>query len=157
MATHTTSASIDDFCKKLRATAADIKDRMNAMREKKLSVGIPKSAKYPNGKSVAEVAEQIEYGICDNGAPMKAGPRPFMRLAVAENKRKWDRMMQEGIRDALRRQKRPNLRPLMIEVGDRMVRDIQRTMMSFPHPVYDTGRMLSSISILQINNQRIQA
>ena len=126
------------------------------MRGKKVVVGIPKSAKYPNGKSVAEVAEQIEYGICDNGAPMKAGPRPFMRVAAAENKAKWNRMLQDGVRKALRERRKPNLRPLMERLGERIKTDIQETMMSFPDPVYDTGRMYDSISVLKINNDTLK-
>ena len=63
--------------------------------------------------------------------------------------------MQDGIREALRAQQKPNLRPLMIKVGERMQHDIKETMMELD--IYDTGRMHNSISILQVNNDRIQA
>ena len=146
------NSSIVDFSKKLKSRLQDIKDRVESMRGKRVVVGIPKSAKYPNGKSVAEVAEQIEYGICEIGAPMRAGPRPFIRVAIASNKGKWNRMLQDGVRKALRAKEKPNLRPLMEKLGERIKKDIQETMMSFPDPIYDTGKMHDSISVLKINN-----
>ena len=147
--------SIVDFCKKLRARARDIKDRVESMRGKRVIVGIPKSAHYPNGQSVAHVADLISYGVHEDGSPMRAGPRRFMTVATEENKGKWSRMVQDGVRTALRREKRPNLRPLMIEVGETMQKDIRDTMLEMD--VYDTGRMFNSISILQINNKRLLA
>ena len=57
-----TTSSFADFSKKLIARAQDIKKRVESMHGKKVVVGIPSSAKYPNGKSVAEVAELISDG-----------------------------------------------------------------------------------------------
>ena len=74
-----------------------------------------------------------------------------MTVATEENKGKWSSMLQEGVRDALRRQKRPNLRPVLLEVGERMKRDIQKTMLDMG--VYDTGRMHDSITVLKVNNE----
>lgn len=147
--------SFADFSKKLTARARDIKDRVESLRGKRVVVGIPKDAKYPNGKSVAKVADLISYGVHEDGSPMKAGPRRFMTVTVEENKGKWGRMLQDGVRTALRREKRPNLRPLMIHIGEEMQKDIRDTMLDMD--VFDTGRMLSSISVLQVNNERILA
>lgn len=149
----TNTNSFADFSKKLIARARDIKERVESMRGKRIVVGIPPSAKYPNGKSVAKIADCVSYGINENGTRMRAGPRRFMTVAAEENKGKWSRMLQDGVRNALRRQKRPNLRPLLLEVGERIKSDIQKTMMSFPNPVYDTGRMHDSITILKVNNE----
>ena len=154
MAIHT-SNSAADFGKKLRTRIEELKDRVNSMRGKRVIVGIPQSARYPNGKSVAEVANLIADGVLDNGAPSSKPPRPFIRIATEENRLRWNRIMQDGIREALRAQQKPNLRPLMIKVGERMQHDIKETMMELD--VYDTGRMHNSISILQVNNDRIQA
>ena len=150
-----TSSSFADFSKKLIARAQDIKERVESMRGKKVVVGIPASAKYPNGKSVAAVADLISEGVLENGAPSSKPPRPFIRIAVDENKQKWSRKLQEGIRNALRREKRPNLRPILIEVGEEMQKDIRKVMLDLG--VWDTGRMHSSISILKINNEVLQS
>lgn len=149
----TNSNSFADFSKKLIARAKDIKERVESMRGKRVVVGIPPSAKYPNGKSVAKVADCITYGVHEDGRPMRAGPRRFMTVAAEENKGKWSRMLQEGVRDALRRQKRPNLRTVLLEVGERMKSDIQKTMLDME--VYDTGRMHDSITVLKINNEDV--
>lgn len=148
------TSSFADFSKKLVARAKDIKDRVEAMKGKKVVVGIPASAKYPNGKSVAEVAELITNGVLENGAPSSKPPRPFMKIAVEENKKKWNRRLQEGVRAALRERKKPDLRPLLIDIGEEMQKDIRRVMVDMD--IGDTGRMHNSISILQINDQRIQ-
>ena len=150
-----TSSSFADFSKKLIARAQDIKERVESMRGKKVVVGIPASAKYPNGKSVAAVADLISEGVLENGAPSSKPPRPFIRIAVDENKQKWSRKLQDGIRNALRREKRPNLRPLLIEVGEEIQKDIKKVMVDLD--VWDTGRMHNSISILRINNEVIQS
>lgn len=147
------TSSVADFCKKLTARARDIKERVEAMNNKRVVVGIPADATYPNGQKVAEVAELITYGVQENGSPMKAGPRRFIEVATEENKQKWNRMLQDGVREALRREKKPNLRPLMIKLGEEMQNDIRNTMLDMD--IYDPGRMLNSISILQINNERI--
>lgn len=149
----TTSNSFADFSKKLIARAKDIKERVEAMRGKRIVVGIPPSAKYPNGESVVQVADCISYGVNENGSPMRAGPRRFMTVAAEENKGKWSRMLQKGIRDALRRQKNPNLRPVLLEIGEEMKSDIQKTMLDMD--VYDTGRMHDSISVLEVNHTKL--
>lgn len=147
--------SFVDFNKKLKARAKDIIDRVESMRGKRVVVGIPDSATYPNGKKVAMVADLISAGIMENGKSTSMGPRPFMTIASEENGAKWNRMLQRGIRRALREKQKPNLRPLMIQIGETMQKDIKKTMLDMD--VWDTGRMHSSISILQINDDLIQA
>jgi len=159
MAVYETS-SLVDLKKKMKSTAEDIKRRINSMRGKEIIVGIPPdstypphtkstdSLKYPNGIPIAVVANMIEYGIAANGAPMKKGPRPFIRLAVEENEAKWARMLVQRIRDKVRRYKRPNLRPILISVAEEIQKDIRKKMLQLD--VWDTGRMHSSISILKV-------
>ena len=148
-----TFSSFADFRKKLTARAKDIKERMESMRGKSVVVGIPPSAEYPNGKSVVEVAQLITDGVLENGYPSSKPPRPFIRLATEENQSKWGRKIQEGIREALRRRQRPNLRPVLMKVGERMKKDIQAKMLELE--VYDTGRMHDSISVLSINGREV--
>lgn len=150
----TTCSSFADLTKKLKARALDIKRRVESMRAKKVVVGIPSSAKYPNGKSVAAVAQMINDGVHENGKPMLAGPRRFMTVAAENNGQKWNRILQDGVRNALRARQRPNMRPVMKAVGEAMVKDIRKTMLDMD--VYDTGRMHDSISILNINGEVIK-
>lgn len=149
------SNSFADFSKKIKARATDIKERIASLKGKRIVVGIPPSAQYPNGKSVVQVADCITYGVNENGSPMRAGPRRFMSVAVEENGKKWNRMLQEGVRQAYRQQKRPNLRPLLIKVGERIKSDIQKTMLDMD--VYDTGRMHDSVRLLQINSTEVSS
>ena len=149
----TTCSSFADLTKKLKARALDIKSRVESMRGKRVVVGIPASAEYPNGKKVAAVAQLINDGVHENGYPMRAGPRRFFTVAADNNGKKWSRILQDGVRKALRARQRPNMRPVMIKVGEAMVDDIRKTMLDMD--VYDTGRMYSSISILNINGQKV--
>lgn len=55
------------------------------------------TAVYPNGETVASVALQNEVGDPSKHIP----PRPFMRVAIANNQRKWAenlaKMIQQGM------------------------------------------------------------
>ena len=146
-----TSNSFAEVSKKLMARAKDIKERVESMRGKKIVVGIPESAEYPNGKSVAAVADLITYGIKEDGDWMQAGPRPFIREAASENGQKWSRRIQDGVRAELRAHKRGDIQGVLQEVGETMVEDIREKMLEME--VYDTGKMYNSISVLQVNNK----
>lgn len=50
-----------------------------------VSVGFLKSATYPDGTSVADVAAWNEFGVPSNNQP----PRPFFRRMVADKKGTW--------------------------------------------------------------------
>lgn len=150
MAVYTTK-SVAELTKKLKARAKDIRDRVESLKGVKVVVGIPKDAKYPNGKSVAEVAQLVSYGINENGSPMEAGPRRFLTVAAEENQSKWSRILQDGVRTALRKEKKPKLSPMMMKLGERMQEDIRKTMREMD--IYDTGRMVDSISILKVNDE----
>ena len=139
------------LAKKLFAKVKDIKSQVVALGENRMVVGIPPEAKYPNGKSVAKVAECITYGVHEDGRPMRAGPRRFMTVAIQENRGIWNRMLQQGLSKALKRQERPDLNPVLLEVGERMKNDIQKTMLDME--VYDTGCMHDSISVIKVNNE----
>jgi len=138
----TTCSSFADLSKKLHAKAEDISARVNAMRKKNIVVGIPPESRYPNGQKIVDIARMIEYGT------KNIGPRPFFRLAAEENAAKWTRMLSKGVREEVRRRKRPVIRPTLIAVGEEMQKDIRKTMLDLD--VWDTGRMHSSISILKV-------
>lgn len=136
-----TCSSFAELSKKLTARADDLKDIVRKMRKKDIVVGIPPESTYPNGKKIVDVAELIEYGT------HAMAPRPFMRIAAAANKDKWNRKLVDGIRQELREHKKRNLRPILISVAEEMQKDIKKTMLDLD--IYDTGRMHSSISILK--------
>lgn len=142
----TYSSSFAELSKKIKARALDIKKRVEALDGQRVVVGIPGDAEYPNGKKVAEVAELVTYGIRDDGSPSLAGPRRFMYVAGEDNKKKWYRMLQDGVRKSLRGGGTPDLKPVLKEVGEEMKSDIQKTMLDMG--IYRTGRMYDSISVL---------
>ena len=145
--------SIADLQKRLNFRVKELQDRVKSMHGKRVIVGIPPGAKYPDGKSVAKVADQIVYGVNENGTRMRAGPRPFIKIAELANGKKWLRMLQDGVREELRRRQSSNLRPLLLKVGNRMVSDIRKVMIDLD--VYDTGKMHDSITVLQVNNKKV--
>lgn len=148
-------SSLLEFSKKLKDRAQDIKKRVESMRGASVVVGIPSNARYPNGKRVAEVAERIEYGVMENGAPMRAGPRPFMRVTVDNNKDKWNRMLQDGVRESWKVSGTPDVRSVMMKVGEQMQQDIQRTMEEMG--LSETGKMHDSVKVLKINNEVLES
>lgn len=58
-----------------------LEKRLNAKLQ--LEVGFFETAKYSDGKNVAQVAHDNEYGTS------KIPPRPFFRNAIKENKKEW--------------------------------------------------------------------
>lgn len=64
---------------------------INKMLEKgsTVEVGIPSTAVYPDGTSVAMVGTVHEYGAPKAGVP----PRPFMRPTVTKNAKDWPKML----------------------------------------------------------------
>lgn len=143
----TYSRSFADLSGRIRARAEEMKRKVEALDGKKVVVGIPADAKYPNGKSVAEVAELVSYGIRDDGSPANKGPRRFMTVAQEENGEKWNRMLKEGVRQALRAGGRTNLKPVLERVGDVMRDDIKKTMQEMG--ILKTGKMMDSIEVLE--------
>lgn len=63
-------------------------ERMGSMKGK---VGFFDSHKYPDGTSVAAVAEKNEYGAPEKGQP----PRPFMRTTQESRKNDWVKWIKE--------------------------------------------------------------
>ena len=69
---------------------ATINAHLKELDGKQARAGWFENAKYENGVSVAQVAMWQEFGTG------KIPPRPFMRVAVAENTKKWRELMASG-------------------------------------------------------------
>lgn len=114
----------------------------------KIEVGFFEGEKYPNGKSVAEVAAFNEFG----GG--KVPPRPFMRTCVERRKNIWKKL----VRDELA--KNEDARVTLALLGNRMVEDLKDYIKiwtyppnapstiakkGFNDPLVETGRMMNSV------------
>ena len=64
-----------------KKTGIDIKKMAKNLANMKVQVGFLSSAKYEDGKSVAQVAMSNEYGVPQKRQP----PRPFMRQALKKS------------------------------------------------------------------------
>ena len=100
-----------------------------------LAVGIDPSAKYPDGKSVAEVADFVEYGT------RYMPPRPFMRNAKMENEASWRGLLRRAVARSIKDE--TPLEPLLEPIAERMKSDVQESIMA--EGAYRTGRLHDSV------------
>lgn len=145
----------------IRANTASItklKDRIAALsNSSSIVVGFEGDAKYPNGKSVGEVARYMEYGT------PTIPPRPFMRLAVDANRGKWISEVRDAILDS---PDAGSLQRRLSKVGGEIVEAIQDSIdaVTVPplakstiraraargngsqKPLVDTGKMRDSVA-----------
>ena len=137
-----------------KKTSIDIKKIANNLADMKVQVGFLSSAKYEDGKSVAQVAMSNEYGVPQKRQP----PRPFMRTALKkakEWKKTFDFMIKKGfvrggdfktsfntlglvvqgdIKTSIKELTAPALAQLTIDKK------------GFSKPLIDTGYMLDSVN-----------
>lgn len=102
-----------------------------------VSVSIPGSAQYPNGKPVAEVAKFVEFGT------VKMPPRPFARVAVAENRKKWMSLLKKGLSLAILDGSSVE-KPLAL-VGEQVKADVMSEIKAFG--AVRTGTLLNSFKV----------
>lgn len=67
------------------------------LKSLQMKVGFIDGATYPDGKKVAEVAFDNEFGILEKNQP----PRPFFRNAISSNSEAWGSAVARGIRAGL--------------------------------------------------------
>ena len=108
---------------------------LKAMDGITLSVGIDPTAKYPDGKSVAEVADFVEYGT------RYMPPRPFMRAAKEERGAAWRGMLRRAVEKSVKTGQ--PLEPLLEPIAEKMKSDVQESIMGFA--AYRTGRLHDSV------------
>lgn len=106
-----------------------------AMDGIRLSVGIDPDARYPDGKSVAEVAELVEYGT------RYMPPRPFMRVAKIENDAAWRGRLRRAVDRSLKTGQ--PIDHLLESLAQEMKSDVQESIMGFG--AYRTGRLHDSV------------
>lgn len=108
---------------------------LKAMDGITLSVGIDPTAKYPDGKSVAEVADFVEYGT------RNMPPRPFMRNVKTEYSAAWRGMLRRAVEKSAKTGQR--LEPLLEPIAQKMKSDVQESIMA--EGAYRTGRLHDSV------------
>ncbi|QCE35644.1 hypothetical protein FAI40_10075 [Acetobacteraceae bacterium] len=94
-----------------------------AGKDMHVNAGVLEGATYPDGTSVVEVAFWNEYGTKDVPA------RPFMRPAIAENKRKWSKLLERNLK-----QNDFNVSQSLGLLGERMANDVREKILSNPPP-----------------------
>lgn len=119
---------------------------------KKVSIGFPAGATYPDGTSVPMVAAIQEFGAPSRGIP----PRPFIRRMIAAHANAWGPQtgaaMQAYDNDAAK-----SLGAMGLLIADEMAQSIKNLSdpplaaatieaKGFSKPLVDTGHMLQSIS-----------
>ena len=128
----------DSFQQFVDRVQRDIKVKIRtakALNGIRLSVGIDPKAHYPNGKSVAEVAELVEYGS------RMMPPRPFLRNAKAEMEDTWRGRLRRAIEKVLKTGE--PIDPLLDRVAAKMKLDVEESIMAYG--AYDTGRLHNSV------------
>ena len=114
----------------------------------KIEVGFFEGEKYPDGKSVAEVAAFNEFG--GGHTP----PRPFMRTLVQNHRKIWRKILQDEL------PKEDNAHTALATLAEYMVDDLKDYIKiwtyppnapstiakkGFNDPLVDTGRMMDSV------------
>lgn len=114
----------------------------------KIEVGFFEGEKYPDGKSVAEVAAFNEFG--GGHTP----PRPFMRTLVQNHRKIWRKILQDEL------PKEDDAHTALATLAEYMVDDLKDYIKiwtyppnapstiakkGFNDPLVDTGRMMDSV------------
>lgn len=134
----------------LESTRKKIEEMLKDLGPISLSIGFKEGGTYPNGDSVPFVAYKNEFGVPGNNQP----PRPFFRLAVAKNHKKWPTALAIFLR------KNRNVKIAMGEMGELIKQQIQQeildltepalspvtiTKKGFDKPLIDKGIMLDNV------------
>ena len=129
------SNSLQQFAERMKREVEAKIRTLKAMDGITLSVGIDPSAKYPDGKSVAEVAYLVEYGT------RYMPPRPFMRNAKAENAAAWRGRLRRAVERSLKTGE--PIAALLDPIAQKMKSDVQESIMA--EGAYRTGRLHDSV------------
>lgn len=127
--------NLEQFADNMRKSVMAKIRTLKAMDGITIAVGIDPSAKYPDGKSVAEVAELVEYGT------RYMPPRPFMRNAKAEKEASWRGMLRRAVARSVK--DGTPIGTLLVPIAERMKSDVQESVMA--EGAYRTGRLHDSV------------
>lgn len=137
MPVNVTVKNLDKVQAKIRRVLKHAQESVRSIDGKRVVVGIPESAHYPNGQSVRSVAALVEYGTS------RMPPRPFMRTCRADNKAKWWNVLRRNIRQIIKGNQ--TAESALEEVGELMQSDIRQSIEDFG--AVRTGRLKDSISV----------
>lgn len=135
MASKKRCLSFSDLSRKMEEEVRGIANSLKALNGKKIAVGIPSDAKYPNGTKVTKVAKLIEYGT------HSMAPRPYLRQAFAENAGKWKSELAEKCREIVKG-KGSNYRQALQAVGNEIVGAVRENITAMD--AVSTGRLRDS-------------
>lgn len=127
--------SFIDLSRKMEEEVRGIANSLKALNGKKIAVGVPSDAKYPNGTKVSKVAKLIEYGT------HSMVPRPYLRQAFAENAGKWKMEIAERCKE-IAKGKGSNYRQALQAVGNEIVEEVRENITAMD--AVDTGRLRDS-------------
>ena len=127
---------------RMRAALAGV--RMRFPQNATLNVGWDNRAKYPDGTYVADVARWQEFGT------KRIPPRPFIRVAIAENGDEWVNLVWRGMRDSSL-----PIDAILERVGLVMAADIQKAIRGVTQPSLAPstikGRLRKGVSKLALD------
>ena len=135
MATKKRCLSFSDLSRKMEEEVRGIANSLKTLNGKKIAVGVPSDAKYPNGTKVAKVARLIEYGT------HSMAPRPYLRQAFAANAEKWKAEIAEKCKE-IAKGKGSNYRQALQAVGNEIVEEVRENITAMD--AVDTGRLRDS-------------
>lgn len=121
----------------VRRVVRNAYESMRSLSDRHVTVGIKAGARYPNGKSVRDVAAFVEYGTS------RMPPRPFMRACRFYNKGKWYNMLRRELRLVLKHKQ--TAEQALQKVGAVMLADIRASIESYG--AVDTGRLRDSMEV----------
>lgn len=137
MSIKVTVKNLDKVQAKIRRVLKNAQETVRSIDGKRVVIGIPESAHYPNGQSVRSVAALVEYGTT------RMPPRPFMRSCRADNKAKWWNQMRREIRQVAKGKETADA--ALISVGETMKADIRQAITDYD--AIDTGRLRDSFEV----------
>lgn len=136
----------------------NLNDKIKKIQNKKIQIGFFETATYPDGTYVATVARDNNLGT------YKVPPRPFFTYTIEKNKKKWLRLLKDGII------KYKNDKALH-RVGEVIKNDITKSIIQFSsppnalstikkkgssNPLIDTGLLAKSVEFKIIKVRKVK-
>ena len=121
------------------STGFNLDKTLKDIQKRSLTVGFHPSAVYEDGKSVAMIAVQNEFGNVNKNIP----PRPFMRPTVSENKEKWKNIIFKQSKAITNNQLTP--KSAFVQLGELVGSNIQSGIVNVTAPALATATVMNRL------------
>lgn len=120
------NVSLNSLESEIKRRLSDFQKKAEVLNGLSIKVGISEDAQFKDGKKIADVAYNINYGITEKGRPSKKGPRRFITLAIEKDGRRWMDEVKREIYEYLSGHKWTNIKTVLEEeVGSEIQKSIQ--------------------------------